>query len=86
MFIYLHHYKCKIMNAISLRGHIQLNVKNVHFRKKTLCTLVVKNSHNSACGQYFFMKLVPLCSADTELLNRTKNSIFMRNPKYSLFS
>ena len=46
----------------------------------------LKNSHNFTCGQYFFMKLAPLCSADTELLNHAKNSIFMKNPEWSLFS
>ena len=53
--------------------------------KTTLCTSVLKNSHNSysACGKYFFMKLTPLCSADTELLNRAKKN--QKNPKRSLF-
>ena len=29
-------------------------IKNAHFLKTTLCTSVLKNSHNFACGQYFF--------------------------------
>ena len=41
---------------------------------------MLKNSHNFTCGQYFFMKPAPLCSADTELLIHTKNSLYEKSP------
>ena len=46
------------------------------FQKTILCTSVLKNTRNFACGQYFFMTLAPLGSVDTELSIHTKNSIF----------
>ena len=74
------------MNVISYVGKCNLiQIKNTK-KITTLCTAVLKNSHNSTSGQYFFMKLAPLCLADTELLKHAKNSILMKNPKWSLFS
>ena len=50
-----------------------------------LPTWVHKNGHNSACGQYFFLKLAPLYSALTELSIYAKNSILMKISQQSLF-
>ena len=62
------------MNLISYVGKCNsIQIKNTHLKKiTTLCTSVLKNSHSSTSGQYFFMKLAPLCSADTELLKHAK--------------
>ena len=49
-------------------------------------TRVHKNGQNSTCDQYFFVKLAPLDSAHIELSIHAKNSIFMKYPKWSLFS
>ena len=72
------------MNTISYMGTynlIQNLIENASFLKNDFMYL-----HNFACGQYPFMKFSPLCSADIELLKHAKNSIFMKNPKWSLFS
>ena len=45
---------------------------------------VHKNGHNSACDQYFFMKLAPLDSAHIELSVHAKNSNFIKYPEWSL--
>ena len=65
---------------------IQILIKKAYFPKNDFMHLSAKNSLNFTCGQYFFMKLAPLCSVDTELSIHTKNSIFMKNPQWSLFS
>ena len=57
-------------------------IQNI-FRKTTLCTLVLKKSHNFACGQYFFMKIVFIRH---KAFNPYKTQFFMKNSQWSLFS
>ena len=57
-----------------------------YFPKIAIMTLVHENGHNLACDQYFFLKLAPLFSTQTELPIHTKNSTFMKNPECPLFS
>ena len=45
------------MDAISCSDIMQLNTKKL-FWKMTLSTLVYKSGHNSACDQYFSLKIV----------------------------
>ena len=47
------------------------------FRKTNIPTRVHKNGHNSACDQYFFLKLTPLDSAHIKLSIHAKNSIYI---------
>ena len=49
------------------------------FRKTNVSTRVHKKGHNSACDQYFFMKLALLYSAHIELSIRAKHSILIEN-------
>ena len=49
-------------------------LKNAHLPKKKkkkndfmYIPQCLKNSHDFTCGQYFFMKLAPLCLADTAI-------------------
>ena len=58
---------------------------NTNFPKIGILTYVHKNDHNLACDRYFFLKPSPFCSTHAELSIHTKNSIFMKNPKWSLF-
>ena len=55
------------------------------FRKTNVSTQLHKNGHNFTCDQYFFMKLAPLDSAHIELSIHAKNSIFLKNCKWSIF-
>lgn len=72
-----------IMDIISYSDVYNLIIFNTYFLKITIMTRVHKNGHNLACDQYFFLKLAPLFSTQTELSIHTKNSIFMKNPKWS---
>ena len=49
---------------------------NTYFPKIAIMTLVYKNGHNLACDQYFFLKLAPLFSTQTELPIHTKKHDF----------
>ena len=62
------------------------NLFKTYFPKIAIMILVHKNGHNLACDQYFFLKLAPLFSTQTELPIHTKNSIFTKNLKCPFFS
>ena len=55
------------------------------FPKMNVSTRLHKNGHNSTHDQYFFTKLAPLDSAHIELSIHAKNSVFMKNCKWSIF-
>ena len=75
-----------IISCLDVHNLIQKIIINAYFPKIDILTLVYKNGHNLACVQYFFLKLSPVCSTQTELSIHAKNSILMKNPKWSLFS
>ena len=63
-----------------------LNLIKMHiFRKTNVSTRLHKNGHNFTCDQYLFVKLAPLDSAYTVLSIHAKNSVFMKNCKWSIF-
>ena len=65
---------------------ICLIIKNVYFPKNECITQLHKNGHNFTCDQCFFMKFTLLDSAHIGLSIYAKNSIFMKNCKWSIFS
>ena len=64
---------------------VYLIIKNAYFLKNECITQLHKNGHNFTCDQYFFMKFAPLDSAHVGLSIHAKNSVFMKNCKWSIF-
>ena len=56
---------------------VQNLIKKNIFRKTTLSTRIDMNGHNSACDQYFSLKLAPLYLVQTELSIHAKNSVLI---------